>query len=194
MSIIPDARGYRSGTCTPYLARYWGAQRSQSIGCSTKQGRSLVALGFFGHTTAFFIQQRCLFDPIFPGISRLTEGSTSIEIRSVIKSGTDLATEGVIETRITVDTSLRNQYDIAGSLAWLAATIRTSKNEALTKSKVQFVFQDLLSNEADASYRLILEPLEDSDGAPCNVLASTLRQCRPRCSISYCRAHSWLWY
>ena len=59
--------------------------------------------------------------------------------------------------------SLRNQYDIAGSLAWLAATICTSKNEALTKSKVQFIFQDLLLNEADASYRLILEPLEDSD-------------------------------
>lgn len=87
--------------------------------------------------------------------SRLSEGSTSIEIRSVIKSGKDRATEGVIETRITVDTSLRNQYDIAGSLAWLAATIRTSKNEALTK-KVQFIFQDLLLNKADASYRLIL--------------------------------------
>ena len=98
--------------------------------------------------------------------SRLSEGSTSIGIRSVIKSGKDLATEGVVETRITVDTSLRNQYDIAGSLAWLAATIRTSKNEALTKSKVQFIFQDLLLNEADASYRLILELLEDSDGGP----------------------------
>ena len=98
--------------------------------------------------------------------SRLSEGSTSIEMRSVIKSGKDLATEGVIETRITVGTSLCNQYDIAGSLTWLAVTIRTSKNKALTKSKVQFVFQDLLSNEADASYRITLKPLKDSDESP----------------------------
>lgn len=55
---------------------------------------------------------------------------------------------------------------MAETLAWLAATIGTSKNVALAKSKVQLVFQDPLSREADASYRLTLEPLEDSDGGP----------------------------
>ena len=37
--------------------------------------------------------------------SRLSEGSTIIKLRSVVESVKGLATEGVIETRITVDTS-----------------------------------------------------------------------------------------
>ena len=99
-------------------------------------------------------------------LSGLSEDSTSIEIRSVIESGKGRATEGVSETQITVDSSLRNQYDIAETLAWLAATIRTSKNSTLRKSRAQLFFQDSLSSEADESYDLTLEPLEDSDGDP----------------------------
>ena len=99
-------------------------------------------------------------------LSGLSEDSTSIEIRSVIESDKGRASEGVSETQITVDSSLRNQYYIAETLAWLAATIRTSKNLTLTKSKAQLFLQDPLSSEADESYCLTLEPLEDSDGDP----------------------------
>ena len=94
--------------------------------------------------------------------SRLNEHSTSIEIRS----GKGSVTEGVSETRITVDTSFWNQYEIVETLALPSATVRTSETIALAKSEVRLVFQEPLPSEADASYRLALDPLEDSDGGP----------------------------
>lgn len=151
MTLTGTTENAQAATCEDFISQFWPSSGSLLLKAIEEFLTSVESNSKKGKPET---------------LSRLSEDSTSIEIRSVIKSGKGPATEGLSETRITVDTSLGKQHDMAETLAWLAATIRTSKGVALAESKVQLVFQDPLSSEADASYRLTLEPLEVSNSGP----------------------------